>query len=158
MGHSRMIRILWRLMPFNSGASARLRSHLERCEKCRRSLASPDEARAATLARYKVPEIEDCWPRLVFELNRVPEGEQAQPPALRRRWVLGTAGVLAAILGGLLFLTPRRPVVIGPLVKLRIDSVTIYGQPAQAFIFQTRDEDSTFVWVEKQDPDQGEKR
>jgi hypothetical protein len=150
MRHFKIILFLLRLLPFNAKVAAGLRSHTERCEKCRQGLASPDEARAATLARDKLTEIEDFWPRLVFELKTEPMGKQIRRPALRPRWVLGTAGVLAAILGGLLFLTPRRPAVVGPLVKLRIDSVTIYGQPAQAFIFQTQDADSTFVWVEKQ--------
>jgi len=154
-----MICILWRLLPFGSRASGRLRGHIERCENCRRSLASPEEARAATLAKDELPGARDFWPRFVFELQHEQSAGQGLRPAFRRRWAIAAAGVLVAALGGLLILWPpqRRPQA-GPLVKLRIDSVTIYGQPAQAFVFQTQDADSTFVWVEKQNSNQGENR
>jgi hypothetical protein len=150
MGHSKIILIVLRLLPFNSRTSVRVRSHVERCEKCRQSLASREKALAVMPARSRLPETEDFWPRLVFDLKKEPAADEARRPARRWRWALGTAGVLAAVLASFLILTPRREAPAGPLVKLRIDSVSIYGQPAQAFIFQTQDADSTFVWVEKQ--------
>ncbi len=151
MAHLRMIRILWRLLPFDSRASGRLRGHIERCEKCRLSLASPEEARAATLAKDKLPEARDFWPRLYSALKNEQPAGRGPSAAPRRRWAFAAAGVLIAVLGGLLIIrAPLRRPPDGPLVKLRIDSVTIYGQPAQAFLFQTQDSDSTFVWVEKQ--------
>jgi anti-sigma factor RsiW len=151
MGHFRMIQVLWRVVPFDSRASVRLRSHIEQCEKCRQSLASLDEARAATLAEDRLPEERDLWPRLVDEMKSEHSMGQRRRPESRRRWAFAAAGVLIVVLGGVLFIRPpQRQPQAGPLVKLRIDSVTIYGQPAQAFVFQTQDAGSTFVWVEKQ--------
>jgi len=148
-----LISILLGRLPFNSRASVRLRAHIERCDRCRQSLASPEEARAATLAKEKMPEARDFWPQFVFDLRNDETARPGFRPAPRRRWAFAAAGALIAVLGGLLIIrSPQRQPRVGPLVKLRIDSVSIYGQPAQAFVFQTQDADSTFVWVEKQSP------
>ncbi len=156
MKHHRLTLFLIQWLPFDSRASARLRSRLEEREKGRQGLAGIGEARTATLAKDRAPRSEDLWPRLASELRSGPPHAKDRRSRLRLRWAFGTAGALAAVLCGILVLTPRRTVDVGPLVKLRIDSVTIYGQPAQAFVFQTRDAGSTFVWVEKQDSGQGE--
>ena len=157
MRHHRMSLFLPRLLPFESRASARLRSRLEERENRRGGLAGLEQARQSTLGKDRIPQAADLWPRLAAGMSGR-RTEEVRRPALPRRWAFGTAGVLAAVLGGLLILTPRRTAEVGPLVKLRIESVTIYGQPAQAFVFQTRDAGSTFVWVEKRDSGQGETR
>jgi len=156
MRHHRISLLFLLLLPYESRASVRLRSRLEEGESRRGGLAGLEDARQSTLGETGVPRAADLWPRLAAEMNSR-KSEPVRSPAFRRRWAMGTAGVLAAVLGGLLFLTPRRTAEVDPLVKLRVDSVKIYGQPARAFIFQTRDADSTFVWVEKQDSGQGEK-
>jgi hypothetical protein len=66
-------------------------------------------------------------------------------------WAVGAAGVVALAIIGAFFLVPTsRHEALSSGVKLRVNYVKMYEQPAQAFVFHTRDANSTFVWVEKQ--------
>jgi hypothetical protein len=147
MNHTRWVQACIRLLPFRSGLSARLRRHLERCPECQGLMASVSEAGGATVGQDKLGQVADFWPRFVLSLERQ---QPRKAIGVRWSWAIGLAGILAlAIIGLYLFVpSPSRPV-LSSGVKLRVNYVQMYEEPAQAFIFQTQDANSTFVWVEK---------
>ncbi len=148
--------VLFRFLPFRSWQYWLLQRHFLKCERCLANLADPEDARAATIAREKLGEVRDFWPGF-FEAAET--WEKNVKPRFRPswRWAVGTAGLLA-VSAALVLITTFSPEKepSGFIVKLRIDSAEVYGEPAQAFIFQTQDTDRTFVWVEKQE--KGENR
>jgi hypothetical protein len=150
MNHTRWVQLFIRLLPFGSGLSSRLRRHLERCPECLGRMADVREARAATVSKNDLGRLEDYWPRLALGLQH-PEKREHSGLKLSWAWALGAAGLMALAIIGLFFRVPppnEEPLSSG--VKLRINYVRMYEQPAQAFIFHTQDANSTFVWVEKQ--------
>ncbi|MDH4272025.1 MAG: hypothetical protein OEW18_08625 [Candidatus Aminicenantes bacterium] len=149
MRHLRGIQSLIRILPFGSRWSARLRRHLELCRKCQEGMASVEDARTATIPKEKIEIAIDFWPALRRRLEREKPGKQARP-RMSWRWALGAAGFLAAAAIGLFLLRPGEKNDPASGIKLRINYVKMYEEPAQAFIFHTQDVNSTFVWVEKQ--------
>jgi hypothetical protein len=108
-----------------------------------------DEARAATIPKERIEKGADFWPELVHGLKRA---KPAKPsgPRLGRRWVLAAAG-FAAVAIGFFLLRPGEKDDPASGIKLRVNYVKMYEEPAQAFIFKTQDENTTFVWVEKRE-------
>jgi hypothetical protein len=109
--------------------------------------AGLDEARAALLPADRTAPSRPLWPGI--------ESRLAAPPAARpaiRRWAFPL--VVLAILLGIVLLPPgSRPPRPDPLpaeAKLRVLDVKLDQRPAQVFLYETRDADRTFVWVEKQ--------
>ena len=150
MRHHRGIQTLIRLLPFRSRWSGRLRQHLESCRKCQEDLADLEEARAATISSVELGQGKDFWPDLAIRIESV-EPQISARPRLNWRWALGAAGFVAvAAAVGLFLFQPGSGNDPVSAVRLRINYVTMYEKPAHAFIFQTQDPNSTFVWVEKQ--------
>jgi len=130
--------------------------HKWRVEEYGDDLATLDEARKATISKDRLGDVKDFWPG--FAVAAGAKGSKKRVligarPALQ--WALGAAGLLVVI--GVSVLAPKLFRRGGPpaapgkaAVAFRIDSVKIDEEPAQAFVFQTHDPDSTFVWVEKQ--------
>lgn len=127
-----------------------------RIEEYGDDLATLDEARRATISRERLEGVKDFWPGFAVAVGekgskkRVRTGDGRIP-----QWALGAAGLLVVI--GVIVLVPklfRRGIPTAApeetFVNFRIDSIKINEEPAQAFIFQTQDQGSTFVWVEKQ--------
>jgi anti-sigma-K factor RskA len=149
MGHYERMHLLFRLFPFRSWQYFLIRRHFLRCERCLANLADVEDARTATVAKDKLGEIKDFWPGFPGAAET-----KAKKPKWRLRpawrWVVGSAGLLAASAALVLIMTlsPKKE---APdlTVKLRIDYAEIYGEPAQTILFQTQDANSTFVWVEK---------
>jgi len=152
MNHTRWIQMVIRLLPFNSGLSLRFRRHLEQCPECQGELADIQEARASTIGQEDIGASRDFWPAFALSLERSRRGEPGKG-RLIWAWAVGTAGLLAATIAGLFLWFPSSPgSFLSSGVKLRVNYVRMYEQPAQAFIFQSQDADSTFVWVEKPKP------
>jgi hypothetical protein len=152
MNHTRCSRAFIKLLPFRSGLSSRLRRHLEQCPECQERMASIQEARAATVSRNELGQVKDFWPRFALSLKS-PRAGESFGIGWRWSWALGLAGFLALAIVGLFFFAPSSSrEVLSSGVKLRVNYVRMYEEPAQAFIFQTQDANSTFVWVEKPKP------
>ncbi len=151
MGHYKRMHLLFRLLPLRSWQYFLLRRHFLRCEECLANLADVKDARAATVAQEKLGEVKDFWPGFLVAAKEQ-ERKEKSPFRPAWRWAVGTVGLLAvsAALVLIMTLSPKKAT-SGLNVKLRIDYAEIYGEPAQAFIFQTQDANSTFVWVEKQE-------
>ena len=152
MNHNKRILLLIRLLPFRSSLSLRLRRHLEQCPECLSRMADIRDARVATVSTRDLGQAEDFWPRLAARLERPLHGEPSKP-GVGWAWALGTAGLLALAIIGVFFFAPSPPAdVLSSGVKLRVNYVRMYEEPARAFIFRTQDANSTFVWVEKPKP------
>jgi hypothetical protein len=130
--------------------------HKSRIEEYGDDLATLDEARRATISRERLGGVKDFWPGFALAVDEKGSKKRVRigaRPALQ--WALGAAGLLVVI--GVSVLAPKLFRRGGPPAALektavifRIDSVKIDEEPAQAFVFQTQDQGSTFVWVEKQ--------
>lgn len=149
MSGCRKYEILFKIIPFKSWQYFLLERHLLRCPACLENLAGPEEAKSLTIAKDQIGDLENVFPQTSPSFKKQ-ERKPALPARPSWRWALGTLGVLAIAAASLLVLTrsPRKEN-LDLQVKLRIDYIKIYGQPAQAFIFRTQDENSTFVWAEK---------
>ncbi len=119
-------------------------------------LATLDEARKTTVSKDRVGRTRDFWPGFAAAASGRKPGTKIRAGSRPGwRWAMGAAGLLALVAIGVLLPTlSRRPVTAAARgeansVPFRLDSVTIGDEPAQAFVFQTQDPDSTFVWVEK---------
>jgi hypothetical protein len=143
-------RFLCRLISFRAWPHLLLHRHLERCPECQKGLAGVEEARRATIPADRIGPVKDFWPEFALSLER--EKSPRKPSIwFRHRWWLGTAGLVAAglALAVVLLTGPPPPPIPELTVKIWIQSVRIYDEPAQAYIFQTPDVNRTFVWVEQ---------
>ena len=130
--------------------------HKSRVDEYGDDLATMDEARRATISKERLGDVKDFWPGFAAAVGKKGTTKHVRigtRPTLQ--WALGTAGLVVII--GVSVLVPKLFRRSGPsaapgktAVIFRIDSVKINDEPAQAFIFQTQDQGSTFVWVEKQ--------
>ena len=130
--------------------------HKSRVEEYGDDLATMDEAKRATISKERLGNVKDPWPGFAAAVGKKGTTKHVRigtRPTLQ--WALGAAGLLVVI--GVSVLVPklfrRGAPPAAPektAVIFRIDSVKINDEPAQAFIFQTQDQGSTFVWVEKQ--------
>ena len=120
------------------------------------NLATMDEARRATISKERLGNVKDFWPGFAAAVGKKGSTKHVRAGARPTlQWVLGAAGLVVVI--GVSVLIPilfrRGAPPAAPektAVIFRIDSVKIDDEPAQAFIFKTQDQGSTFVWVEKQ--------
>ena len=150
MGNCQRIKFLFKLIPLKSLQYALLQSHLLKCDTCLKDLADIDEAKSVTISKAELADIKNLRPRFVKDFE---QRKQKKKVTLRPawRWALGATTALALTFG-LIFLathSPRKEDLDDIAVKLTIDYIKIYEEPAQAFIFQTQDASKTFVWVEK---------
>jgi hypothetical protein len=130
--------------------------HKSRVEEYGDNLATLEEAKRATISRERLGGVKDFWPGFAVAVGEKGSTKHVRIGArLALQWALGAAGLLVVI--GVSVLAPKLFRRGGPpatpektAVIFRIDSVKIDEEPAQAFVFQTQDQGSTFVWVEKQ--------
>ncbi len=141
---------MFKLVPVKSLQYSLLQGHLLKCDVCQKNLASIEEARSATLHKDRLEGAKDMWPQFLRNLETE---KQKRRSALHPvwRWTMGTVGAVVLALALIIVLThsPQKES-LDTSIKLTIDYVKIYEEPAQAIIFQTQDTSRTFVWVEKQ--------
>jgi hypothetical protein len=130
-----------------------LQKHILNCPECSKAAAGVEEARSTTFSRQSVLPVNDPWPAVSRRLA----GESTKDRAPRRlswRWAAGLVSAAALIwFLSSFFPRPQPEMPVALDVDLRIEKVTLYDQPAQAFIFKTQDPDRTFVWIEKSEGD-----
>ncbi len=150
MANCRRIKFLFEFIPVKSLQYSLLRGHLSKCDVCQKELASFEEAQSATLHKDRLEGVKDFWPQFLRNLEAE---KQRSKPTLHPiwHWAMGVVGAIAFTLV-LIFVLTRSPQKehLDTSIKLTIDYVKIYDEPAQAIIFQTQDTNRTFIWVEKQ--------
>ncbi len=149
MANCRRIKFLFKLIPVKPLQYSLLQGHLLKCDACQKDLASVEEAQSATLHKDRLEGMRDFWPQFLRNLEA---GKQRSKATLYPiwGWAMGAVGAIALTLV-LIFVLTRSPQKesLDTSIKLTIDYVKIYEEPAQAIIFQTQDANRTFVWVEK---------
>lgn len=150
MGNCQSIKFLFKLIPLKSLQYSLLQSHLLKCDACLKDLADIDEAQTITIPKDRLEDVKDLWPQFLKDLE---QQRQRKKVTLRPawRWALGSAAALVLTLSLIFVMTQstQKGYLDDIAVKLTIDYIKIYEEPAQAFIFQTQDASKTFVWVEK---------
>ena len=163
----KLYQLLYRLIPIKQWQSFLTGTHFTRCAACRemfeddvdenisRLVISPQQAETST----------SLWPG-------VREGIQAKQELMvlpvRRRWQLtaaAAAAVTAAVVLVISFLlqngTPGDLPGNGinrPTHQIAVQSAKLQGQPAHAYIFNSKDPEMTMVWVEKNGRGQTQKQ
>jgi hypothetical protein len=141
------------LMPLPFLRDALLAKHASGCARCGEDLADVREAKSVTWAGADFGGKLDFWPRFEAAVRRPGIRDSAsRRHSPRWRWAVASATAVGLAAAGLLLLDFERKNGQGlpPGIKFVIKSSTVYDEPAQAFIFQTQDEHTTFAWVEKQ--------
>lgn len=151
MSDCRIRKALIGLVPIAFWRDALLARHALGCGRCREGLADIREARFATWAKEDFEGRIDFWPRFQ-EAFRRPETRPARPFTVRWRWGAASLAAAGLAVAGLLLLDfdGKNAEGLPPGMKFVIKSSMIYNEPAQAYIFQTQDDQTTFAWVEKQ--------
>jgi len=150
MGKCRKIKFLFRLIPIKSVQYNLLQRHILKCDECLNELADIDEARSATIHKDRFKGVKDFWLQLESNLEKEKRIKRVTMPPIWR-WALRTAGALVLTFTLIFVITdsPKKEN-LGPSIKLMIDYVKLYDEPAQAIVFQIQDKSRTFVWVKKQ--------
>lgn len=138
------------LVPLPFLRDALLAKHASGCARCGEDLADVREAKSVTWAGADFEGRTDFWPRFEAALKR-PEPSARPRFAARWRWA-AVAAAAAGMAAGLILLDfeiKQNGLDLPPGLKMAVESSFIYDQPAQAYIFQTREENATFVWLEQ---------
>jgi len=135
-----------------------IRHHMDRCESCQARLIELEAARALFVqpGDVKLPK------RLYRSLPEQPEeisGRRAGRSRrfdFRREWVIGMATLFMTAVVSLWLLRGIRAgnsgdatVHAGAADRFEIDSLSVGGLPAQAYIYRLKGSDTIFVWAAK---------
>jgi len=150
MSKCRKIKLLFKVIPIKSIQYTLLQKHISKCDKCLNELADINEARSATIHKDSLKSVKDFYFPLESNIEKEERKKRTPMPPLWS-WALRTAGALVLTIG-LVFVITHSPQKenIEPSIKLIIDYVKLYEEPAQAIIFQTQEKSRTFIWVKKQ--------
>ncbi len=150
MSDCRRRRTLIGLVPFKRWRDALQARHAAGCSLCQEGLADIREARSVTWSKEDFEGRADLWPGFDEALRR-PEASAPPRSAVRWRWAAVSAAAAGLAVAGLILLDfeKKNGQALPQGLKMIIESSMIYNELAQVFIFQTRDENTTFVWVEK---------
>jgi hypothetical protein len=160
MGHSILIELIYRILPFRAWKGWLLRNHMERCPGCRKRLVSREEARLILVQADDVGDLDRLWPSIKDRLGekaKKSEKSALSKPAMAKMGLLAAPAVavllIAAAVNFWLFQKPRpdTPLQGGPspaeTEQVQIHYVKIDDEPAQTFIFQPRDSNIIIIWA-----------
>jgi hypothetical protein len=151
MANCKRIETIIKLVPILSWQGGLLRRHVSKCPACQENLADIQEARSVIISRDKLGEVKNFWPHIREDMRR----KEKRKKLMFRPfwgWAFATAVFVAVVLACVLItILPLKNESPDLSVKLRIQYIEFYEEPAQAIIFQTQDANKTFIWVEKKD-------
>lgn len=171
MRHSKIINLVYGILPFHAWKSALLRHHIEKCPACFELLASRAEVRRVLAQAEDMGRLESLWPAILERIQdirpmpapdilkaRVPLVSSKSPSAGRYwRWVAALAGIFLAVFLALWSVRYFRSfrdqggggaAVLDP-DQVQINYVRIDNEPAQIFIFKPYDSHVVIVWAAK---------
>jgi predicted anti-sigma-YlaC factor YlaD len=140
------------IFPFKFLQSFLIRSHIQKCERCRSHMASREEVKDLIILESDVEEYRDLWPAIKAGIaEKIPKKKVIF--SINRRWGFAAASVAAVFLAGfLLFLILSQN---GALLdqegeaRFQINSIRVGDEPATPFVYQPNDSDMILVWAEK---------
>lgn len=161
MRHSKLVNLVYRILPIRAWKDWLLRRHIDHCPACRKQLVSREEARRLLVQAHEVGDLGGLWPSIKNKLGKRAKKaeEDALPkPALVKIWRLAVPGVVVLLIAVALnfwLLRKPRPEISGlgggpgpaEAEQVQIHYVRIENEPAQTFIFQPRDSNIVIVWA-----------
>lgn len=156
----KLAEFLYDLIPLAGMRSILLRLHMEGCPRCERTLVNRDQARALFVGPKILDSDGTVWRKI--RARRVEEeraGERRRGPRGRRlgwEWASGIAGALFLAVASFWLLrsvgtngTGYDPIL--SVDRFEIESISVGGAPAQAYVYQPGNTDMILVWAEKTD-------
>jgi hypothetical protein len=162
MGHWGIVKLLVEVLPGGPGKE-RLWRHIDRCPSCRVRLVDRDEARRVLFQAADTGPLDGLWPSVrnavraaaTHPASAISAGPARSGQGMWWRWAAAAAGVgLAALLTvtTVRFIAQSESTAVGGGGEDRsfeIHYAKVGGQPAETFVFQSRDGGPVVVWVEK---------
>lgn len=163
MRHSKLIDLVYRILPFPAWKDWLLRRHIDHCPACRQQLVSREEARRLLVQAHEVGDLGGLWPSIRIKLGKRAKKDEegvVQEPSLVKIWRLAVPGfvvLLIAVALNFWLLQKPRPEISGlgggpgpsETEQVQIHYVRIENEPAQTFIYQPRDSNILIVWAGK---------
>jgi len=155
MGHCKIHNILFEAIPLKPWRDLLIRRHMERCPVCRAGLAGREETRQVLARAEDFQGRMDLWPGVS---DRMSVAAQTVHPTVPPRFGLARLAAAATVLvmaAGLSVLILRGFKVVPPTPprpldgKFEVNHIRIGGQPADSYLFQSRDLRMTLIWAEK---------
>jgi hypothetical protein len=155
MRHCKILNFLFEALPLKPWQDFLIQRHMERCPACRARLAGREEARRVLSRAEDFREKMDFWLRVkAMMADPVLTLHPAKWPrtGLAKAAAAAALLVLAAVFSVWFFrgFKVERPAAALPAeAKFEINYIRIGGQPADAYLFQSRDLRMTLIWAEK---------
>ncbi len=155
MFRCRMADFFFGLFPFRIWRDFLIGLHIGKCPRCQSRLISRDEARALLVRAGDLSGLEDFWPGIRTEIEKV---KPVRLPGRTRAgwkwgWAWGAAAVIAAATGLWLLRNSRAPelsLMNMPVSdRFELEYVRIGGETANAYVYQPQNSDMVLVWAEK---------
>lgn len=155
MRHCKIHSLLFGAIPLQAWRDLLIRRHMERCPACRAKLAGREETRRVLARAEDFQGRMDLWPGLRDRMAPLAPKEHPGMPS-RFGWARFAAAAALLVMAAGLSLLILRGFRVAPSAtpcaaeeKFEIESIRIAGQPANSFVFQTRDPRMTLIWAEK---------
>jgi hypothetical protein len=140
------------LVPLKKWQGFLIRSHMEKCPKCQKTLINREAVQRITIQESQCGGADSLWNG--FE-EKVREEKTNKQHVFRPRWswAYGIAVVLALVAATVwLVLSPQfRSIQVEESLNghFRINYMRIENQPAQTYLFQPQDSHMIIVWAQK---------
>jgi len=158
MGRCRLVDLLDRLVPLKAWRGYLIVRHRERCLRCLARLASREEALRFLVRSEDVAPGLNLWPRLRRALaggTRATESAAAVSSLVWRRAFAAAGAILLAVFGlwllrsGISVRTDRTAAEASQDSRFKLNYIRIGGEPATAYIYQSKGTDMIVVWAER---------
>ncbi len=138
------------LLPLKKWQDFLIRSHMERCPECQKTLVSREDVQGITIQEKHCVDTESLWDG--FE-KKVRETKRSRPHVFGPRWAYGIAAVLVIVAATIWFvLSPqfqKAQIEESFDTRFRINYLKVANKPAQAYVFQPQDSHMILVWAQK---------
>jgi len=154
MFRCRLAEFLVNVLPFPWARDLVLRRHMECCPRCAERLLSRAEARAWLVADDDVEDDPHFWPAVRAKIRRDDAAPESVIPAPRPVWQRAAAVAGFLILAGAGFWLYKElgqgsvSTTSQALLRFRVNSLTVGGEPAAAVVIQPPEPDLVIVWVD----------
>jgi hypothetical protein len=128
---------------------------MERCPRCAERLLSQAEARAWLVSDDEVEDDPRFWPAVRDKIRGDAAAAASRIPAARPAWQRAAAVAGLFLLAGAGFWLYRElgrgtvSTTAEALLRFRVNSLTVGGQPADAVVIQPPEADLVIVWVDR---------
>jgi hypothetical protein len=140
------------LVPLKKWQDFLIRSHMEKCPECQKTLISREDVQDITIQERQCADSESLWDGFEDKVRKTKRDRQ-HVFAPRLSWAYGIAVVLmfgAAVLWFVFSPQYRKSRIEESLDgHFRINYMRIENKPAQAYLFQPQDSHMIIVWAQK---------